>query len=196
MVVELPTATDLLALYKKVFGAGRENTLTRLSDQEKKNILWFCSSAAAVVSSRKAVGNGKKKTTYRERVTHSDEAFALMALQFHQEKWTEGDDPSGTEEQQPPRKKRKRVTGAGNSKSKKYYTDTMKELYDFRKNNKDKYTVAEAWLEKEIRKKKKPSGTGDAEADAPEATGEAEEEVEDCSDIVSEMIMNPAFVKV
>lgn len=194
----LPTADYILALYKKVFGAGRENMLIRLSDQEKKDIVWFCSS---VVTAQVGKVGGKKvkRTSYRERVTHSDEAFALMALEFHQQKWTAGDLPSdegavndegaNNTEEQPPKKKRKRVSGAGNSASKKYYTDKAKELRDFREKKNDKYPVAEAWLEKELRAM---AGTVDAsEADTLEASVEAEDD--ECADIAWEVGVNPAW---
>ena len=87
----------------------------------------------------------------------------------------------------------RRVSGAGNSVSRKYYTDTLKTLNTFRKENKDKYPVAEEWLEKKIRD---AAASENGQSVPVEPLAEEEEEVEiidGVAGVTAELEMNPAI---
>ena len=159
--------------------------------------MWFCSSVGGVVSFKETGKVGrkkKKKKSYSELVTPSDEAFALMALKYHHEKWK-----AQPEEEAEPPKKKKRVSGAGNSESRKYYTEMWKVLNEFRERNKDKYLVAESWMEKKI---EEAAGTaevsGSPGAGGPGGTAAAAEEDAEvvCADVNGEINFNPNITSV
>lgn len=150
----------MLELYKKAFGG--PNTNGRMSKSDKEDIYWFLTSVTSHVSSKT---KNKRSSTYKERVTVTDEAFALMVLQHHCYKWKPDE-----------RDKKKRVTGDSKGKSMKYYMNITKELSDYREANDEKFKYGESWLqnrmdeeeEEEGRKKTSGSKNDDEEDDDDE----------------------------
>ena len=71
-------------------------------------------SVAAVVSQKTNARQRRKKLCYTESVTPTDEAFALMALKYHKDKWMK---VAAVETQEGEKEKKKRVSGLGKSAS-------------------------------------------------------------------------------
>ena len=147
-----PNGEQMIQVYKKGFGG--KNQLTRaMTEADRRLFYWFVTSVTPLVSCKIAssVEYGPKKKgmkTYRERVTVTDEAYALMVMEHHNYKWKEreGND------------KKKRVTGESKDESRKYYMKKTKELSEYRKANDDKYKVAEEWLQEMMDKEKEEEG--------------------------------------
>ena len=97
-----PSAETVMELYKEVFGCGQKDRLERFTAEETKHIVWFCTSVVGIISV-KETGKARRHKSYSQRVTPSDEAFALMALKHHQGKWNPSEEDA-TDEQ--PKKKR------------------------------------------------------------------------------------------
>ena len=142
-----PKADHIVQLYEKVF-------LDRMSRCKDKNdvydIVWFLKYVASVVSHQTEVGKRTKLVNYRENVTQTDEAFALMALEYHKSKWKNKETTSNGSQGE--KEKRKRVTGAATSESRQYYTKMTKKMGDIRKNKAEKYSNGERWLQDEMSK--------------------------------------------
>ena len=139
-----PDGDKMLEIYKKGFGG--QSQLNRLNKNDKEDLYWFLTSVASGVSAK--ASNSKKKQTYRESVTITDEAYAFMVLQHHRQKWK----PESEED------KKKRVTGGDKEKSLHYYTEMTGFLKKFREEHDDKFLVGEEWLETERKKEEKDQG--------------------------------------
>lgn len=122
-----------------------------------------------------AVGSKKKKLSYRDLVTTSDEAFALTVIEHHKEKWTTSNQDD-----------KKRVTGKEKGEAIAYYKSTTKSLKEYRdKFGEEKYAAGEEWYDK-----KKQNMTG---KDGGSSTG-AKDDDDDDDDSDNEQVeieMNP-----
>lgn len=146
--------------YKSGFGG--QSKLSKMSKSDKEDFYWFLTSVASGVSSK--AGENKRKKSYRESVTITDEAFAFMVLQHHRQKWS-----PETEED-----KKKRVTGGDKEKSMAYFVETTKFLKKWREENDAKYKVGEEWLEKQ-RKEDEDQNNKNAEGEDGDNSDEEEE---------------------
>lgn len=150
--------------YEKGFGG--KNLLNRMKEEEKEDFYWFLTSVAWIVSGKSLGGaserSKKKVKSYREAVTVTDEAYALMVLQHHDSKWK----PDTGED------KKKRVTGGDKEKSMAYYLEKVKKLSELREKNADKYDIGEKWLEEE--RKKRENNREEDEAEEEEGEAEAD----------------------
>ena len=86
--------------------------------------------------------------TYRNRVTVTNEAFALMVLQHHCYKWKPENET----------KKKKQVTSNSKGKSMKYYMAMTKVLNVHREANNEKYKAAEIWLQERMKEEEEEAG--------------------------------------
>ena len=187
-----PDVDRIEKLCKRVFGGGK---VDKLKDDEKTDIVWFLTSVASAVSHQREAGK-RTKLRYREAVTPTDEAFAMMALKHHKSKWEKKAEAGRAQGRETgagnggEKEKKTRVTGSATSESRQFYTKMTKKMSKFRKENEDKCGTGEEWLEKMRREK----GGVDVEKVAEP------NEVVDLSALDSgfslEMEMNPSFMDV
>ena len=186
-----PTADRVLKLCKKVFGGAK---LDRIVDGDKEDIVWFLTSVATVVSHKTEAGKRRKQSRV-DSVTPTDEAFALMTLECHRDKFvpkrTERDSTQRSETAEGnsgEKEKKKRIAGSGASRE--CYAKKTKELVEWRNKWKDKHCgpVGE-WLEKE----RKVLQGKDKEKEH-QATEDVVDEAALDSGFSLELEMNPSFM--